>query len=50
MERLKEEYMDDIKHATNVEEIQQLLEQLKIIEEENKQIQEIKPIEQKENE
>ena len=50
MERLKEEYMNDIKQATDIEEIQQLLEQLKIIEEENKQIQEVKPVEQKENE
>ena len=36
MERLKEDYMNDIKQATDIEEIQQLLEQLKIIEEENK--------------
>src|ERR1044072_8171005 len=50
MERLKEDYMNDIKQATDIEEIQQLLEQLKIIEEENKQIQEVKPVEQKENE
>src|ERR1044072_617190 len=50
MERLKEEYIKDIKQATDIEEIQQLLEQLKIIEEENKQIQEVKPIEQRENE
>src|ERR1044072_460936 len=50
MERLKEEYINDIKQATDIEEIQQLLEQLKIIEEGNKQIQEVKPVEQKENE
>jgi len=48
MEGIKTEYMEALRRSDDIEEIQQLLEQIKIIEKENNQMKKVEKIEIKE--
>jgi hypothetical protein len=48
MEGIKSEYMEALRRSNDIEEIRQLMDQLRIIEEENKQIERVEKIETKE--
>jgi hypothetical protein len=48
MEGMKSEYMEALRRSNDIEEIRQLMDQLRIIEEENKQIERVEKIETKE--
>jgi hypothetical protein len=48
MEGIKTEYMEALRRSNDIEEIRQLMDQLRIVEEENKQIERVEKIETKE--